>query len=160
MSSNKLNQTPDNKTILAAGINYYDDDSFHIEHWHVDKRFAKTIWLLTKKGSGGRNRARIIEFLNSRPANAWEISCCLRLNYKTVRHHLMILLEKGLVVETLEGTYGANYFLSQLMENHYELFADQWHIPVNLKSQKPFISSVWRKASSSADIANAMPSVP
>lgn len=61
---------------------------------------------LTVGCPGGESRAQIIEFASSQPANARVIACALGLNYKTVRRHLKILSENGMVVAIFEGTYG------------------------------------------------------
>lgn len=44
------------------------------------------------------NKAKILELVISRPANANQIAKGLSLDYKTVAHHLRVLSENGLVI--------------------------------------------------------------
>jgi hypothetical protein len=60
--SGKLNSASD-KAVMAADINR--DVVCPAKHRPIDRQFAKTTRFLTMENSGGANRARIIEFLNS-----------------------------------------------------------------------------------------------
>ncbi|WP_228369286.1 ArsR/SmtB family transcription factor [Candidatus Nitrososphaera gargensis] len=73
---------------------------------------------------GGVNRAKIIELLNSRPANPNQIANELKLDYKTVLHHLKVLSDNGLIITDNKESYGAAYFLTPLMENNYQSFVE------------------------------------
>ncbi|MCD6512582.1 MAG: winged helix-turn-helix transcriptional regulator [Thermoplasmata archaeon] len=79
-------------------------------------------WLLST--SGGVNRGRIIELLREKPMNAHEISDALKLDYKTVRHHLRVLEKNNLV--TSAGGYGKMYFISEMLEANMEYFDEIW----------------------------------
>uniref|UniRef100_A0A7C3EW71 ArsR family transcriptional regulator n=1 Tax=Candidatus Methanomethylicus mesodigestus TaxID=1867258 RepID=A0A7C3EW71_9CREN len=74
-------------------------------------------WLIAGT-RGGESRARIISSIRELPKNANQLSEDLRMDYKTVRHHLDVLRENGLVVPVGEG-YAMTYFLSQEMEANY-----------------------------------------
>ncbi len=63
--------------------------------------------------------------LNERPYNANQLTELLKLDYKTVRHHLDVLVKNN-VLETRGQRYGTMYFLSQPMEEHYSDFAEIW----------------------------------
>jgi DNA-binding transcriptional ArsR family regulator len=66
-------------------------------------------------------RARMLKLLNERPMNAHQLTKALGVNYRTVMHHLNILLENGLVVA--EGPkYGTLYFPSKTFIEHSEVF--------------------------------------
>jgi predicted transcriptional regulator len=80
------------------------------------------LWYLIGSTKGGANRAKILKLLNERPANPNQVSTGLKLDYKTVLHHLKILSENGLVITDDKDKYGATYFLTPLMENNYESF--------------------------------------
>ena len=80
------------------------------------------MWYLIASSRGGVNRAKIIDLVNSRPANANQIASELKLDYKTVLHHLKVLSENGMVVTDDKETYGAIYFLTPLMEKNYASF--------------------------------------
>jgi predicted transcriptional regulator len=67
----------------------------------------------------------MIRALRERPYNAHQLSEALRLDYKTVRHHLKVLHDNQVVVSSgPEGQYGQMWFLSPMMEQHYADFED------------------------------------
>jgi len=72
---------------------------------------------------GGPTRARIIEIIKETPQNANQLATSLKIDYKTVRHHLTVL-EKNRIVLSVGDKYGATYFLSQVMEENYILFEE------------------------------------
>ncbi len=84
----------------------------------------RLLWWLLAGSRGGVNRAEIIRTLKERPYNAHQLSEALRLDYKTVRHHLKILMENGVVVAQGKEQYGAMYFLSTAMEQGYQDFLE------------------------------------
>jgi DNA-binding transcriptional ArsR family regulator len=90
--------------------------------FHAMKR---VLWWLIAGTKGGVNRARMINALNDRPYNANQLSEVLKLDYKTIRHHLKVLSENNVVTSTGSG-YGSMYFLSQTMEENYALFEEIW----------------------------------
>jgi DNA-binding transcriptional ArsR family regulator len=91
---------------------------------YIDPRFKRVLWYLIASSRGGANRAKIIDLVNSRPANANQIASELKLDYKTVLHHLKVLTENGLVVTENRESYGATYFLTPLMEKNYSSFQE------------------------------------
>ena len=86
---------------------------------YVDPRFKRVLWYLIGSTKGGANRAKILKLLNERPANPNQLSTVLKLDYKTVLHHLKVLSENGLIITDNKDKYGAIYFLTPLMENNY-----------------------------------------
>ncbi len=91
---------------------------------YIDPRFKRVLWYLIGSTKGGVNRAKIIDLVNSHPANANQIASELKLDYKTVIHHLRVLSENGLIVTDNKDSYGATYFLTPLMENNYPSFQE------------------------------------
>ena len=91
---------------------------------YIDPRFKRILWYLIASSRGGVNRAKIIDLVNLRPANANQITSELKLDYKTVLHHLKVLSENGLIVTDNKETYGAIYFLTPLMEKNYASFQE------------------------------------
>ena len=82
-------------------------------------------WLIA--GSrGGVNRARIIEILKEEPQNANQLTALLGVDYRTVRHHIDVLLKNG-VVTSIGERYGMMYFLTQEMEENYFVFEEIWN---------------------------------
>jgi len=81
----------------------------------------KALWYLLAGTRGGRNRARIIQCLSERPRNANQLAEELDLDYNTVRHHLDMLVDHG-VIEPGESEYGKLYFLTERFEHNEETF--------------------------------------
>jgi DNA-binding transcriptional ArsR family regulator len=79
-------------------------------------------WLIAGT-RGGPTRAKIIEALKETPQNANQLATMLKMDYKTMRHHLEVL-EKNKIVTSVGDRYGATYFLSQIMEDNYGLFEE------------------------------------
>jgi DNA-binding transcriptional ArsR family regulator len=79
-------------------------------------------WLIAGT-RGGPTRAKIIKTLKETPQNANQLSVLLKMDYKTMRHHLKVL-EKNRIVTSVGDRYGATYFLSQTMEDNYALFEE------------------------------------
>lgn len=67
------------------------------------------LWYLLVGSRGGANRLRILDLLQRTPRNAHEISVELGIDYRTVRHHLGLLEDAGVVSRPLGGVYGSPY---------------------------------------------------
>lgn len=85
----------------------------------------RLLWWLIAGTKGGRTRGTIIEALKEMPRNANQLAEELRVDYKTVRHHLGVLEKNGVVSSTGNG-YGTTYFLSHELDENYELFERIW----------------------------------
>ena len=85
----------------------------------------RILWWIIAGNRGGPNRARIILSIKDRPLNANQLANQLRMDYKTVRHHLDVLKKNRLILEVGEG-YGSMYFLSPELEQNYEEFLRIW----------------------------------
>jgi predicted ArsR family transcriptional regulator len=81
----------------------------------------KALWYLLTATRGGENRARIIRALSERPQNANRLADELDVSYKTVRHHLDVLEDHG-VVEPGGEEYARLYFLTDRFERHRDAF--------------------------------------
>jgi DNA-binding transcriptional ArsR family regulator len=79
-------------------------------------------WLIAGT-RGGPTRAKIIEALKETPQNANQLATLLKMDYKTMRHHLEVL-EKNKIITSIGDRYGATYFLSQTMEENYGMFEE------------------------------------
>ena len=84
------------------------------------------LWYLVAGTRGGETRGKIIEFLKKNPSNANRIAEILKLDYKTVRHHLDVLEKNNVITSINKGNYGAVYFLSEDMKANYNLFGEIW----------------------------------
>lgn len=86
-----------------------------------DPELRRALWFLLGGKRGGVNRARIIFFLRERPRNLNQLANDLQVQYKTIQHHVKVLLDSTLVVASGEG-YGSVYSLSPWFEAHIETF--------------------------------------
>jgi DNA-binding transcriptional ArsR family regulator len=79
-------------------------------------------WLIVGT-RGGLTRAKIITALREAPQNANQLANLLKMDYRTIRHHLEVFERNKLIVSAGEG-YGTTYFLSPVMEENYFLFEE------------------------------------
>jgi DNA-binding transcriptional ArsR family regulator len=86
----------------------------------------RLLWWLMAGTKGGINRARIIKTLRDRPYNANQLTEMLKLDYKTVRHHIDVLEKNGVIISSGGKKYGSVYFLTTIMEENYEIFNEIW----------------------------------
>jgi DNA-binding transcriptional ArsR family regulator len=78
------------------------------------------IWYVLAGTRGGENRARILHEIDERPQNPNQIAEALELNYTTVRHHLDVLTENGMVEQAGEG-YGAVYLPTDRVRDYWDV---------------------------------------
>jgi predicted ArsR family transcriptional regulator len=57
----------------------------------------KLLWWLIVGTKGGINRAKIIRILHDRPHNANQLAGKLKVDYKTIRHHIEVLEKNSIV---------------------------------------------------------------
>ena len=79
-------------------------------------------WLIAGT-RGGPTRAKIIGALKETPQNANQLATSLKMDYKTMRHHLEVL-EKNKIITSIGDRYGATYFLTQTMEENFVMFEE------------------------------------
>ena len=84
----------------------------------------QVLWYMLAGARGGANRARILEALRERPSNAHQLAERLGLDYRTVRHHLDLLLRNGLVSRPAGDAYASPYFLSRLLEANLAVYEE------------------------------------
>ena len=85
----------------------------------------RILWYLIAGSRGGINRARIIEALHDRPYNINQLSLELDLDYKTIQHHIKILKDHNILVNSNgEKKYGEMIFLTNRMEDNYPIFLE------------------------------------
>jgi DNA-binding transcriptional ArsR family regulator len=85
----------------------------------------RVLWYLIAGSRGGINRARIIQALRDRPYNVNQLSLELDLDYKTIQHHIKVLEDHNILVNSSEEKkYGAMIFLSNRMEENYPIFLE------------------------------------
>jgi len=91
----------------------------------TEESIERLLWWLIAGTKGGKTRATIIEALREMPRNANQLAADLRLDYKTVRHHLEILLKNRIISSAGEG-YGITYFVSKELNEQYSVLEEIW----------------------------------
>jgi len=82
-------------------------------------------WLIAGT-RGGVSRAQIVKAIREDPRNANQLANLLGVDYRTVRHHLDVLEKNGLITSMGEQ-YGKMYFLSNELEENFEVFEEIWN---------------------------------
>jgi DNA-binding transcriptional ArsR family regulator len=106
---------------LAAGDKDQSGQSVYGE-----KYLRRLLWYLLGGTRGGPNRVEILKALRERPMNANQLAGVVRLDYKTIEHHMRVLSENSLVTSSQKGTYGAVFFLTPAMEEAWPLLEEIW----------------------------------
>ena len=83
----------------------------------LDPRFKMILWSIIAGTRGGVNRAKILNLLANMPLNANKIATILKLDHKTVIHHVNILTKNELIIKE-EKDYAASYKLTQIMKDN------------------------------------------
>ncbi len=91
-----------------------------------EKYLKRLLWYLLGGTRGGANRAEILRALLDRPLNANQLAEALKVDYKTIQHHLRVLEENGLVMPSEKGAYGAVILLTPKMEEALPVLEEIW----------------------------------
>ncbi|MHB8701090.1 MAG: winged helix-turn-helix domain-containing protein [Nitrososphaerales archaeon] len=91
-----------------------------------DPAFRRLLYYLLAGTRGALNRVLILRYLKENPVNANKLSVDMKLDYKTIQHHLRVLEQNGLIVPSQKGVYGAVYFISPYMEAEYHILDEIW----------------------------------
>ena len=89
------------------------------------RSIKQLLWWMIAGSEGGINRARIINQLRDQPSNANQLAEILKLDYKTIRHHIDVL-EKNNLITSMGKKYGKMYFLSIILEENLDVFDEIW----------------------------------
>lgn len=79
----------------------------------------KLLCHLIRGTRGGKTRALILKHLSDKSYNANELATALNMDYKTVRHHLKILIKNGILGKSNEGSYELYFILNNISESLY-----------------------------------------
>ncbi len=77
------------------------------------------LWYVLTGTRGGTNRVRILNALDEQPRNANQLAEALDLDYKTIRHHLDVLVENDIITKSGDE-YGAIYLPTDRTRHHWE----------------------------------------
>jgi DNA-binding transcriptional ArsR family regulator len=78
------------------------------------------LWYVLTGTRGGENRVRILQALDERPRNANQLAEDLSLDYKTVRHHLDVLMDNDILTNSGDD-YGAIYMPTEQARDHWDV---------------------------------------
>ena len=84
------------------------------------------LWYLVAGTKGGETRGKIIDLIRKKPSNANKMAEILKLDYKTIRHHIGVLEKNNVITAINKGEYGAVYFLSEFMQANIKIFNEIW----------------------------------
>jgi predicted transcriptional regulator len=87
----------------------------------MNGNFGRILWYVFATSKGGPTRIRIVDLIEKRPYNMHQISKELKLDYKTVQHHIRVL-EENRVITAEEKKYGTIYFPSAMFEGVKDIF--------------------------------------
>lgn len=82
----------------------------------------RSLWNLLAGTRGGFTRIQIIELLRERPYNTNQLHEKLNLDYKTIQHHIRMLMNSNIITAGEGRKYGSMYFLAPLFEANLQLF--------------------------------------
>lgn len=85
--------------------------------------FKRVLWYVFAATRGGPTRIRIVDFLRERPYNINQLSTELKMDYKTIQHHIKILEDNKIIVPE-EKKYGTIYFYSPTFEQAMHVFEE------------------------------------
>lgn len=78
------------------------------------------LWYVLTGTRGGKNRVRILRAVDEQPLNANQLAEQLDLDYTTIRHHLDVLVDNGVVRSGGDG-YGAVYLPTERARDHWDV---------------------------------------
>lgn len=81
-----------------------------------------SLWNVLAGTRGGITRINILELLRKRPYNVNQLHDKLKLDYKTIQHHIKVLNDSNIITSDEKKKYGSLYFLSPLLEENIHLF--------------------------------------
>ena len=87
----------------------------------MNGNFGRILWYVFATSKGGPTRIRIVDLLEKRPYNMHQISKELKLDYKTIQHHIRVL-EENRVITAEEKKYGTIYFPSAMFDGVKDIF--------------------------------------
>ncbi len=86
-----------------------------------DSNVKRVFWYIFGGMRGGPTRIKVVKLLLAKPANMNQIKTELKLDYKTVQHHIKALEENRIIVSE-EKKYGTMYFPSSLLQQNIQIF--------------------------------------
>ncbi len=101
------------------------------------------LWHLLAGTRGGTNRIKIIKTIQQKPSNAHQLKIILKMDYKTIQHHLKVLTKNRLIYSPQQNKYGGMYFLTHELESNISTFNEIW-VKLNKQEKIPQPKKLWR----------------
>ena len=79
-------------------------------------KHRKLLCYLIEGTVGGKTRALILKHLSNKSYNANQLATALNMDYKTIRHHLKVLVKSG-IIEEGQDEYSGLYFIAKNVES-------------------------------------------
>ncbi len=106
----------DDKTIEIHGIARDITENVILkQELKKSNKQQKLLCYLIKGTRGGKTRALILKHLTDKTYNAHQLAKALSMDYKTIRHHLNVLIKHGIITRSNDGNTGL-YFISKNAE--------------------------------------------
>ncbi|NJD54230.1 MAG: PAS domain S-box protein [Candidatus Methanoperedens sp.] len=84
----------------------------------------RLLYYLIEGTRGGKTRALILKYLTKKSYNANQLATILNMDYKTIRHHLKVLVKNGIITKKHNGYFNL-YFLSNNIAENLNNFDDE-----------------------------------
>ena len=88
-----------------------------------DQEFRRLLWFLLGGSRGGENRVKILNAIKFRPSNLNQLARLIGVDYRSVQHHMGVLLKNNLV-QSSGQRYGVVYSVHPWLEHHYRIFGE------------------------------------
>ncbi len=86
-----------------------------------DPHTKRLLWFVFAGSKGGLNRLRIISKIRKKPFNINRLAKELKLDYKSILHHVKVL-EKNNLITKIGEKYDITYSVSSYLAHHMETF--------------------------------------
>ncbi|MBA3749423.1 MAG: winged helix-turn-helix transcriptional regulator [Nitrosopumilus sp.] len=87
----------------------------------TDPQAKRLLWFIFAGTKGGNNRIKIIDLLQEQPYNTNQLAASIKIDYRAVQHHL-IVLEKNNLICKIGEKYGVLFFISTYLETNIDLY--------------------------------------
>ena len=110
------------KIIEIHGIARDITDNIILKHeLKKSNKHRKLLCYLIEGTRGGKTRAMILKYLIDKSYNANQLAKAMNMDYKTVRHHLNVLIKNGIITKD-RNRYTDIYYLSKNIESDLNEF--------------------------------------
>ncbi len=87
----------------------------------------KLLCYLIEGTRGGKTRALVLKHLSERSYNAHQLAKAMKMDYKTIRHHLDVLIRNGIITKCHDGNYDLYFLSNNIKSNLNEINRELLH---------------------------------